>query len=207
MSMILDALRKADSERERGAVPGLHAQPVSPPSIDAAPPARARPWHWIAIGVLAVLLVSLAGYFVGREVQPPAANAAIEKPPVAAALPSPPAVLPPESSKPEPVAQAAPWPAPETRSAPANPQPAPDAAPAEAVVYAREQLPDSVRAALPPLTFGGSMYSSNPVNRSLVVNGGLYRENDQVAADLVLEQIKPKAAVFRFRGYRFEMPF
>ena len=36
MSYILDALRRADAERERGAVPGLHAQPVPPVSADAA---------------------------------------------------------------------------------------------------------------------------------------------------------------------------
>ena len=33
MSYILDALRRADAERERGNVPGLHAQPM--PAVTA----------------------------------------------------------------------------------------------------------------------------------------------------------------------------
>ena len=36
MSYILEALRRADAERERGAVPNIHAQPLQGPSNDAA---------------------------------------------------------------------------------------------------------------------------------------------------------------------------
>jgi len=32
VSLILDALRKAEAERERGSVPSLHSQPVVSPS-------------------------------------------------------------------------------------------------------------------------------------------------------------------------------
>ncbi|MFO1267813.1 MAG: hypothetical protein U1F67_14180 [Rubrivivax sp.] len=39
MSYILDALRRAESERERGQVPGLHAQPV-PVGVGEEPPRR-----------------------------------------------------------------------------------------------------------------------------------------------------------------------
>ncbi|MGE5336532.1 MAG: general secretion pathway protein GspB [Gemmatimonadota bacterium] len=127
---------------------------------------------------------------------------------------------PQDADKSQPVAEAAPWPQPETRTASSKaPSAALAAAPAskaeppavaqaaDAPVYTRDQLPDNIRAALPPLTIGGSMYSANPANRSLVVNGGLYREHDQLTADLSLEQIKLKAAIFKFRGYRFEIQF
>ena len=43
--------------------------------------------------------------------------------------------------------------------------------------------------------------------RSLIVNGQLFRERDRLTQDLSLEEIKLKAAVFSFRGYRFEVLF
>ena len=54
MSYILDALRRADAERERGGVPGLHTQTMAEPGdeADIAPRARGlKPWHWLAIGL------------------------------------------------------------------------------------------------------------------------------------------------------------
>jgi general secretion pathway protein B len=57
MSYILDALRRADAERTRGAVPGLHTQPLS---ADTEPSARNfTPLIWAAgaAGVLAVAVV------------------------------------------------------------------------------------------------------------------------------------------------------
>ena len=54
MSYILDALRRADAERSRGAVPGLHAQSVP---ADAEPAARNfRPLIWAAGGAGALLV-------------------------------------------------------------------------------------------------------------------------------------------------------
>ena len=42
MSYILDALRRADAERERGTVPSLHTQQFGVlPGDDEAPPGRA----------------------------------------------------------------------------------------------------------------------------------------------------------------------
>ena len=78
---------------------------------------------------------------------------------------------------------------------------------AAAPVYSREQLPPDIRAALPQFAIGGSMYSPNPAARSLIVNGQLYRERDRLTQDLALEEIRLKAAIFNFRGYRFEVLF
>jgi len=59
MSYILDALRKADAERERGHVPGIHAQPVFTGAAPIAARRGAFPWGWSAAGAL--LLVVLGG--------------------------------------------------------------------------------------------------------------------------------------------------
>lgn len=56
MSFILDALRKADAERERGAVPGVHAQPTY---AGGAAPGRTRPGAMPWLGAGAAALASL----------------------------------------------------------------------------------------------------------------------------------------------------
>lgn len=226
MSLILDALRKADSERERGSVPGLHAQPVPALSVEPSPPAQAMHWKWIAVGLAVGVAAALGWYSFGRNAQTQEVAAATAPPlaPPAATVAPAPAAAPPPSLAPaavattapssidaQPIATPAPWPQPEVRKPAEQPDakstPPADATAAELPVLAREQLPDNVRAALPPLAVGGSIYSTNAANRSLILDGRIYRENEQLTADLALEQIKPKAAVFRFKGYRFEIQY
>jgi general secretion pathway protein B len=224
MSLILDALRKADAERERGSVPSLHSQPVAPPSAEASPKPVARPnWLWIAIGIAVGLAAAAAWVMVGRDAPSPGA-VATQAP---AATGTPPAARPPGRTPPAPavaptasppaeveIAEPAPWPQPEERRA-ARPEEKGDAQvrvlgnvpTAEEQVYSRDQLPPDIRAALPQLTIGGSIYSPNPSGRSLIVNGQLFRERDRLTQDLSLEEIRLKAAVFSFRGYRFEVLF
>ncbi len=236
MSLILDALRKADAERERGSVPSLHSHPVVPLSEETpAKPRSGTNWLWIAIGVSAGLLGAAAIWvMVGRDAprasasQVAAAPAPSGPPAVAPAAPSPqaaPATAVSASSSPAPaataapeVAQPAPWSPPEERksderrSAPAEAtKPAVpvlgNVPPADAPIYTRDQLPPNVRAELPQFSVGGSIYSPVPAARSLIVNGQLFREKDRLTQDLTLEEIKLKAAIFSFRGYRFEVPF
>lgn len=238
MSLILDALRKADAERERGAVPSLRSQPVVPLSAETPPKPGMRPsWLWIAIGVTVGLAAAATWWMAGRDAPPPGATAATSGPaqpgapgatpagsaapggpppaaavaPVAGAAPPAAAAAPTDAQA---IAEPAPWRLPEERKAPRadakDDTPAAQigsAAPAEAPVYAREQLPPNIRAELPQLAIGGSMYSPHPASRSLIVNGQLLRERDRLTPELSLEEIKLKAAVFSFRGYRFEVLF
>ncbi|HEU4458291.1 MAG TPA: general secretion pathway protein GspB [Methylibium sp.] len=68
-------------------------------------------------------------------------------------------------------------------------------------------LPADVRSQLPQLAIGGSMYSSKAANRRLIVNGQLLSEGDPVAPGLVLEEIRLKSAVLRWRDLRYEQDF
>ena len=231
MSLILDALRKADAERERGSVPSLHSQPVAPKSPAAPRKSAVRPhWLWIGFGA-AMGLVGAATWFVLSNNAPQPTPARAERPaPAAPATPvAPPAPTAPSaaagaapatpSSAPaqadgQPVAEPAPWRQPEDRKeARAEARggtpmpPAAGAPPAETPVVSRDQLPPNIKAELPQFAVGGSIYSASPAARSLIVNGQLYREKDRLTQDLSLDEIKLKSAIFSFRGYRFEVLF
>ena len=67
MSYILDALRKADAERARGAVPDLHAQPVLRSSAGTAPASGAQPWAWAAGAVAVTAVCGLAWALLTRD--------------------------------------------------------------------------------------------------------------------------------------------
>jgi general secretion pathway protein B len=127
MSYILDALRKADAQRERARAPGLHDQPLE--LADTAPPRRAGPV--LVAGGFAVLVVAgLLAWALSDPAAPPvAATAPAVSPSVAAPVAAVAQVQPPSSTA-APAAGAA--------------LPAAPAEPAQAV------LPPPAPAVLPP---------------------------------------------------------
>ncbi|HEY0856566.1 MAG TPA: general secretion pathway protein GspB, partial [Albitalea sp.] len=85
--------------------------------------------------------------------------------------------------------------------------PAVGASAAEERIYALNELPPDVRRELPTLNVGGSIYSDNAASRFLIINGQIFHENDKVTPNLTLEQIKLKAAVLKYKGYRYTIGF
>ena len=69
------------------------------------------------------------------------------------------------------------------------------------------KLPDELRRELPTLAFGGASYSKDPSSRMVIFNGRVFHEGDTIAPQLVLDQIRPKAAVFSYKGYHYEVDF
>ena len=250
MSYILEALRKADAERERGAVPDIHTQPLFANDGDESP--RRPPWVVPVLGASVVLLVAALAFVLlrGRDDATVAARAAqgssgsVVPAPSAVATPKPPAAPPAQASAAPPPTSPAAAPressgaaaprtdAPAARTPPASlreaappaaRKPAPEAparadkretvaaaAPPTAAaerVHSINELPDDVRRQLPNFTFGGAVYSDNAANRMLIVNGQLFNEGGQPAPGVMLDQIRLKSAVFRYRGYRYEMPY
>ena len=220
MSYILEALKKAQAERQLGNAPTLDAVPVGAPS----PPARARGVPAIAIGAgLAALLVVGAGAWwlhapapaVLTAVAP--APAAVVKTPAPAAVVNAPAVVgaPPLAvappSKPAPAPAAAPAPA---RAPAAGAAATPSPPPVKAAVNADEErlpalreLPENLRAAIPQVSFGGYMYSPNPADRLVLIDKVLRHEGEEVAPGLVLEKLLPKAALMNYRGTRYKVAY
>jgi len=227
MSYILDALKKAQAERQLGNAPTIHA----PPPMFAAPPSPAsRKPLFIGLGLGAAGL-ALAAVFLLRPPAPapaPAVQVAVAPAPAVAPLaPAPAAPLaeapPPAPAKPkdapaaakrtpEPKAQAPRRAEPVAPAAPPAPEPARPvlvaAAPAvDENLGPLASLPESVQRDVPKVSFGGYIYSPNPAERLLLVDKMLRREGEEVAPGLVLERLLPKAAVMNYRGHRYRVAY
>lgn len=218
MSYILDALKRADAERERGHVPGLHAQPITLTTDDGSGPRRPPRWGLIAAGLVAAAIAVAIAWRMGADAHAPLPT------PLSAATPEVvPAAVAPVPVPPPPVptatvpaqAAVAAAPAPATAPAPvvrrATVMPPPRAAPASAEppspIVALAELPADVRKQIPPLVVGGSIYSDDAKNRFLILNGDVVHEGGRVAPGLVLERIGPKSAVLRFEDRRFRINY
>lgn len=68
-----------------------------------------------------------------------------------------------------------------------------------------EDLPATVRAGLPDMSFSLHYYTVNPAERLVRINGRLLREGQMLGEGLVLEEITPGGAVFEHRGLLFEV--
>src|SRR5690606_28248862 len=118
MSYILDALRRAQAERSRGEVPGLHSPAPPVAELPAARASTAGPGPWLLAARLLALGLGGAGWWLGRATpRPPAAAPAASAPP-AAGGPAPGAVAlapapPPLLTEPPPVLPVAEPPAPQ----------------------------------------------------------------------------------------------
>lgn len=230
MSYILDALRRADAERQRGGVPDLHAQPAGAAAsaqAGATAEGSALPGRGARLAMAAggVVLAVAAAWWLGRgslrepvpvvaPVTVPAAPAAPERAPELPTVALPPAPAAPRVAGPAPAA----LPAPAVAVAPppaAPPATVPMRAAAEASAAAASSpdpvirwatLPEATRSSLPALAWSGGVYADQPAQRLVVVNGQVAREGDELAPGLRLEQIRPKAVVVRWRGQRIELP-
>ncbi|NCT83022.1 MAG: general secretion pathway protein GspB, partial [Comamonadaceae bacterium] len=97
-------------------------------------------------------------------------------------------------------------PAPVVAAPPAALAAAPSGSAPDARIPRLAELPDSLRRELPPLAISGSVYSDDPASRFVMINGEVQREGAKLGAELVLEQIRPRELVLRFKGQRYRQP-
>lgn len=131
MSYILEALRKADAERERGAVPDLNSQllPDAPPG-DETQERRLPRWLWPVVVAVLVLGGVWAGSWLGSHAAPEATVPTAFTPstrPAAASTPPVPVMAPVAAADAVAASAAAP-----AAVAPTTPAPAPVQTPAKA---------------------------------------------------------------------------
>ena len=198
MSYILDALRRAESERERGNVPGLHAHQVALPAAAQALSVRRR--AALATAGVVVLSAAATGLWAWRALvtQP----TSLEQPaPLDAPLPTVPLAATSVSSAP--VARVV-----APRLTQTNPEIA-QVAKADLLVVSTvpmlNELPEDIRGQIPPLVVNGTVYSDNPAQRLLLLNGQVLSQGSLAATDVTLERIGAKHSEFNFRGTRFRL--
>ena len=289
MSYILDALKKAESERERGLVPGLHAQPLSSSRPAGSGRVASKPFLWVLSAASLSVLVMAAVWWRSQAASPPPttvvamqlptpaspvrplpAIAAVNPARVVAASPTAPTApaaalataaepaltaAPKQGSVMAP-AQITPLPATALSTNPPPPKPSPAKKPEQkparldpiepvtpvqapagpafnaqtavfpaiktapenivfppATAQSREpvnklsELPADVRLAMPKLVITGSTYSDTPAYRMLIINGQVFHEGEKIAADMLLQQIRPNIAVLEYKGQRYSMPY
>ena len=146
MSYILDALRRADAERERGAVPGLQSQQHTIVDDDDAATARPRSLVWAVVALAVAVLALLAWNFLGGGTAPVRAPVEGSITPAPAPLPTLPAAPAPATAT-LPAAPVAPVAPPHATTNAAAPQPA---TPAPVPAAATRQRAAPPVAAAPP---------------------------------------------------------
>jgi general secretion pathway protein B len=227
VSYILDALRKSDAQRRRGAAPALHAAPAA----DAPASPRLLWWGLLAAALVGIgIVIGAIGPWQTNPAPPPGVAAAVpprvepaSPPPAAApaeraaAVPSEP-VAKPGAAEP-PVARARIKPAAPRRarkvqggrppaetaraaSAPSPKLPAAEAAP-EAPLVRFGELPVAVQEEIPKFKVAAHAYSSVPRNRLVSIDDRVLHEGDEVASGLKLEAITPNGMIMTYKGYRF----
>lgn len=199
MSYILDALQRADAERERARVPGLQSQLVPPGKVGQAT-AKNSPF---ALAVLSALLALLAATSHWQE--------------VGNTTPEPPRIS--TQARPTPATAQAPqrpldhtnWVPSAPILAPARPPIARTATPAASPAFTHlgaptlDELAPEVRSRLPAFHVSGSTYSQNPALRTLIANGKVVQEGHDIEPGLRLERIHPQTAVLNHQGLRFSI--
>jgi general secretion pathway protein B len=219
MSYILEALKKSDQQRQRGATPTLQAV-----QITVAAPKRPL----FIYGLLAMTLLS-AGVLIGwlqpwQSEQIPVESVAAE-----------PTILIAQQSAPQPLATP-----PAMFSSPAQELPAQTATSAgqapmeiamqpdsqlassassivmsaseqpranvtqEPEVMRLEELPFPIQQEIPPMAVQLHTYSNDPSARLVSVNSIRLREGGSLMMGLKLEQITPDGMIFSYKGYRFK---
>lgn len=206
MSFILDALRKAESERNRNVAPVL---------MDAriAPPRRGLPGWAVGLGVVLLLNLGLLAWLLGRT-QAPATTPPPDATPAAS-------IAAEERTAPMPVPSSAPATAPTVPAPPPAMSPpveissvavAPPHAsgPSLAATGDEERLPElgelrGAGVALPDLVLNLHVYAPAPAGRSVLLNGQRAREGDYLPNGVKVERITPTAVILEGSGRRFRL--
>lgn len=219
MSYILDALRKADAQRERDSSRGIHAHPT-PLGTSGANHGWRTTWLWAGAAVVAV--AGAGAWFITRDKPAgtplPAPLVAAAPQPVPLPPPAPSAEIRPAPPVPKPVVDAAPAIVPPARPRTEMPVPhqggmapppqvpapvqSPTATPAGAPAAVAGLPPEAPRVAI-----SGGVYSPDPAQRMLIVGGQVFNEGSEIAPGLTIEEIKPRAAVLKFRGARYTVGY
>ena len=208
MSLILEALRKSEAERRRGASPDVAMElPPTPAARTRATPA----WLWPALALLALVVIA-ALWWSRREAMPaslpvpvqaddaPSAAPAIVARPLQQPAPPPavvaatPIPLPSATIERAPVAAQSPVPSPTVAPPPPPSPPVP-----------HEAVTDIGDTSMPPVKLSMHMWDASPARRFIILNGQRMAEGDR-NGDLGVVAIERDGVVVERNGQRARVP-
>jgi general secretion pathway protein B len=198
MSLILEALKKAERQHKLGDVPSISAQPVE------SKPSGMRGLGWLMLILLAGVMLGLGLYLGGMGRSELSHVESSQLPPVEA-TPPPEALAPvqqPMAARPvdpAPKAEASPPPQPVVQAPPPAPVPAPPARPLT-------EMPSGFVSSLPSLNIDIHSYDQRAAKRYVLINLNKYREGDYLAEGPQLIEILPDGVVLEHLGERFILP-
>ena len=192
MSYILDALKKAERERQLGETPNRK-------SLLYETPIRRR--LWLRFFVLAILLLNSAivvyGLIAWHQAMPDPIPVSAEQ------LPRLPDAAEPQSasSKPEPLFE------PSTEAL--TPEPAKVVIAEQPLSIGAPQpyrrLAQNLREQLAPLNLDLHVYGDSPERRFVLINSQRYQTGDWLQEGLLLETITAEGVILSFQGQRFSL--
>ncbi len=221
MSYILDALKKSEQERGHGNIPDV--QTVHSSSLNYRSEKKTY-WPYILITAVLLNLLAIIYFIVSKEnptetagtTQPTTitSHEIIENIPATeeiAATESPVAISNDDSEK-KTVKNLSPKPeektieiknktAKKTEAVAAIPEKPTVSEPAPIIDF--HELPESIKQELPSIVISAHVYSSNPMQRSIVINNNLMEEGEYVLDGLILNEITPDGAIFNYQGTLF----
>ena len=210
MSYILDALKKSEQQRGQGKIPDV--QTVHSSSLNYRNDKRAI-WPYILITAVILNLIAIVYFIVDKnsvEVTSVVENTRIKTEEDISTLRATPneennniesPTKTPEKIRTDETVQIKPSP----------PAPVKKITPAVITIQNDTQediveyfdLPESTRLQIPTITVSAHVYSSNPVQRSIVINNKFLEEGDYVLDNLILYEITADGAIFYFGDTRF----
>ena len=211
MSYILDAIKKSEAERGHGSIPGL--QTVHSSSLSYKTDNK-QLWPYVIIGLLLLNFAGLIFYYTSSNTvdiseastsdaqtvvytepfrqQPSTTKAVIRSNPAIQQISTP--VSDPVIDEPQIETQAA-----------NNAQQVSAQSPVINEVVDIEDLPANIKQYIPPMRFTGHVYSSSPLQRSIIINGSFMEEGESVGNDVILAEITRRGAIFNYEDILFEV--
>jgi len=214
MSYILDALKKSEQERGHGNIPDV--QTVHSSSLNYRSEKKSY-WPYILIAAVVLNLLAIIYFIVDKQpseqvetrtTQTDVATQTEEVTEVIVEKTEQPVTVSSSENKIITIEKTEP----ETTSAKTQPVEKTKSSTTETVAPAENQptkilafyeLPESIKQDLPSFVISAHVYSSNPTQRSIVINNSFLEEGEYVLDGLILYEITPDGAIFNYQGTLF----